>query len=264
MSPKRGSGRYLILSPHRDDAVLCLGGSLQIRPSRTVVVTLFSQTAWTKVGGWGGQQKAGKVTRLRASEDRRALRILGSPQQRALGLKEALFRGYRYEDTVFGGKVAPQDIIAASVRHRLTTLIASLRPSLILAPLGLGGHVDHIITCSAALEVAHASNTSVALYEDLPYAATLSDAQIHATAQRRLSNKVQCFAINLERAQLITKMQALESYRSQFSPGELAATIPIVAARRRPYLEERLYALHTVRKALTDFAHNSKLRVTQL
>ena len=50
-----------------------------------------------------------------------------------------------------------------------------------LAPMGLGGHVDHRLVCEAARQAVPADR--LALYEDRPYACYLADDEIEAAAR---------------------------------------------------------------------------------
>ena len=69
---------------------------------------------------------------------------------RWLGLPEAPHRGYHSAPALFGG-VRDGD----EVWRELAPLIAALRqqfqPDVVLAPQGLGGHVDHAVSLEALL-----------------------------------------------------------------------------------------------------------------
>ncbi|MEC3914674.1 PIG-L deacetylase family protein [Nocardia sp. CDC160] len=159
-----GVGRVVVVSPHFDDAVLSVGGLIAGRVGRGQVVevlTVFSG-AGVAVGG-GGRQKAFSDYGVRGEEDERALGILGA-RGRRLGLFERLFREPRprgplalfrtSEDLARGAYVE-------TVRRGIGRLVED-GDTVVLAPLGIGNHVDHVIVAVAALRV----GSRVLFYED--------------------------------------------------------------------------------------------------
>jgi LmbE family N-acetylglucosaminyl deacetylase len=96
--------------------------------------------------------------------------------------------------------------ITASVRH----LIRGIHPRLLLAPLGIGDHIDHRLT-RAAVERAVIPSLSqpctLAYYEDVPYVLrTLDSSSMPSTVDLQP---------NIIPVDLATKITAIEAYRSQ-------------------------------------------------
>ena len=174
----------LVLSPHLDDAALSCGGRI-VRAvdagRRAVVATFFTQDEplepptpfaadlrrWWKLA-------AGEVMKSRRAEDLEACRRLAA-EPRHLDLPEGPYRrgaggAILYPDlaTLFG-ELHPDD---APWIDRLVTEIRGLVEGLggdveLVAPLGVGGHVDHRLLRAAAGRCA----LPVAFYEEFPYVA---------------------------------------------------------------------------------------------
>lgn len=165
----------LFLSPHLDDVAFSCGGMLaQLGDAgwRTVLVTAFTATVLPATGfalacqtdkGLGPEVD---YMALRREEDRAAAAILGAGELRWLGLPEAPHRGYGSAAALFGDARADDDVWRP-LAVRIEALVAELRPSLVLAPQGLGNHIDHRQMIRA---VEHAGVERVAFYRDTPYA----------------------------------------------------------------------------------------------
>ena len=183
----------IVLSPHLDDAALSCGALMIHAASRTsvIVVTLFTEAApkpYTfsarRYLQQVGVRDAEALYQQRREEDRAALERVGITCVHA-GLPEALFRrrsgrirslGGRalpelehvypiYRMHITAGRVAPADAgtmrqVSEMIRQRVDS-----GPSVVLAPLGVGKHVDHILVRN----VAKHSGAQVVYYSDFPY-----------------------------------------------------------------------------------------------
>ncbi|QGV78000.1 PIG-L deacetylase family protein [Streptomyces ficellus] len=192
-----GEGRPLVvLSPHLDDAVLSCG-ALMAHARHTAPVTVV--TVFTEAGpppytlsarGFlhqNGARDAGELYASRRAEDRAVLERLDITWHH-LGLPEGLFRrkpdhGSRRPRRL--GALLPESahIYPTYRRHlaagRLSrfdtgTLMRVLGavaeqwgpdPRLLLAPLAVGGHADHLLVRTAA----ELSRRPVVYYSDFPY-----------------------------------------------------------------------------------------------
>jgi LmbE family N-acetylglucosaminyl deacetylase len=93
-----------------------------------------------------------------------------------LGLPDAIHRGYVGEAELLGG---PRDDDTAPI-DLLRREIMRLEPQRVYAPLGIGGHVDHVLCREAVLAIAEEPRSWVmpapslagrlSFYEDFPYA----------------------------------------------------------------------------------------------
>lgn len=179
----------LVLSPHLDDAVLSCAGLLSTLAPwvRVRVVTFFTQAAagpltraarsFLRQAGWSDDPEA--FYRQRRWEDREAVGRLGAAWTH-VGLVDALFRSrpgwtpgglgdrfagpvrrmlpeltyrypsYRYD--IARGRVSRADHgLRRDLTARVALLLDELHPLAVLAPLGVGRHVDHLLVRDAAV-----------------------------------------------------------------------------------------------------------------
>ncbi|WP_175717760.1 PIG-L deacetylase family protein [Burkholderia anthina] len=150
--------RWLVISPHLDDAVFSCGQLLAQAPG-SVVVTVFAgipprdaaAPPWDRRAGF---RTAGEAMRIRRDEDRRALALLGA---RPVWLD---FLDDQY------GTPAASTAIAARVADTLDA-----HPAFgVLAPAGLF-HRDHLQVQQAVLPLLRdrAAAHTWRFYEDVPY-----------------------------------------------------------------------------------------------
>jgi LmbE family N-acetylglucosaminyl deacetylase len=176
----------LVMSPHLDDAVLSCGALLAHLADRhpITVATVFTAAApppWSlparrqlrALGGVGAEDFFAQ----RRAEDRDVLAGIGAEAVH-LGFRDALFRrgrrGPAYPTFRFDaarGRVASCDArLAAEVGARVAEIARASQAGLIFAPLGVGRHVDHLITRRAAGELGRPIRT--VYYSDFPYSQT--------------------------------------------------------------------------------------------
>lgn len=177
---------HLVLSPHLDDAALSCGGAihaLAAQGAHVLVVTPFTgdlpaEHARTRLArrnerSWG---LPARPFAARCEEDLDAMALLGA-HARHLGLLDMIYRTTAqgepaYRDEVIG--VAPHaDDLARFLPHlveQFQALAGTLSDpaSTVFCPLGLGGHVDHVLVRRAAESVWPV--TQLIYYEDYPYA----------------------------------------------------------------------------------------------
>jgi LmbE family N-acetylglucosaminyl deacetylase len=172
------SYEHVYLSPHLDDAALSCGGAIATnlaQGARVLIVTLctaapppegpFNAVAREFHGQWN--LEAADVLRVRLAEDRLAMERLGADYFWA-GLLDAIYRvpdAYNSRETLFNTPV-PADSLFADLRRLCGALRARVPHATFYAPLGIGNHVDHLITYDVACETAQ---PSLAFYEDVHY-----------------------------------------------------------------------------------------------
>lgn len=178
--------RVLVLSPHYDDVPLSLvtsltSGVLAECEVRSLVV--FSRSNWTR---WftPTRRRAPLASAIRRREEARAARRFGYTWGRA-GFEEALLRGDVDSSTLLD---RTNDMtghpLTAEVAVRVADEVRASGPAVLLAPLGLEGHVDHLTVTAAALTPEVGGLVPVAFYEDRPYAGHLDLDGIAAQAAR--------------------------------------------------------------------------------
>ena len=168
--------RAVAVSPHLDDAVFSAGAALARLAAagwEVQVVTVFTASVPDPRGfALACQLDKGlgpdvDYLALRRAEDREAVRRLGlgTPPVH-LPFPEAPHRGYESAPALFAGPRAGDAGIVGEVRAALAPLVDDA--DLVLAPVGLGGHVDHLQVLAALAPLA-----DPVLWHDQPYALRL-------------------------------------------------------------------------------------------
>ncbi|MCC9144277.1 MULTISPECIES: PIG-L family deacetylase [unclassified Arthrobacter] len=205
-----GNNPWLFLSPHLDDAVLSCGALLQesARTRDITVATLFTEPAsppHTRAARTFISQccasDAGSLFEARQVEDREVLEELGV-RHLHLGLEDALFRQrhaapaaalvkkvlpelvhryptYRYDIAL--GRISRGDrTLIENLRLRVRGLLQQTGAELLFCPIGIGRHVDHLIT----RRVGTFFPDKAVYYADFPYNLSFPVDQKFVTAQR--------------------------------------------------------------------------------
>jgi hypothetical protein len=176
--------KVLVLSPHYDDAPLSLGQSMldgELSRHRVTVGVPFGRSNWTiwfhpKRWRW----PIASAIRL-GEEARNAWRF--KYRVRLGGLEEAVLRtgnlsseGF-LDPTFAAGESSDLD----SVTELLQKWVSGY--DVVVAPLGIGDHVDHQLVAEAGRRLMDAG-TAVAFYEDRPYAVLLEESELAAAAKK--------------------------------------------------------------------------------
>jgi LmbE family N-acetylglucosaminyl deacetylase len=217
---------HLYLSPHLDDAALSCGGTIagQIMAGESaLVITLFAgdppdgrspspfaielHARW----GLGSAPMAG-----RRAEDRRALHVLGAASLH-LSFPDAVYRAgpdgaplYPSREAIFSPPHPYENRLVDELAQTLATLTVPAAAR-VYAPLGIGGHVDHVLARRAA-ERWRPTQTGFWYYEEYPYAETpaqIADALGSAAWHQHL--------VPLTPADLSAKADAIACYTSQIT-----------------------------------------------
>lgn len=171
----------LYLSPHLDDAVLSCGGQLHDLArsgGRVLVVTVMAGDAPAELSPLAAELHrtwsldSSDVMDARRREDAEACAALGV-DFRHLDFTDALYRRdpqsgaplYPSLGSLFRRRRPEDDALVDEVAGRLAALPEAER---VVAPLGAGRHVDHLLVRSAAERVF--GTGGLELYEDYPYA----------------------------------------------------------------------------------------------
>ncbi len=224
MSAGPAGGRQwdlIVLSPHLDDAILSCGGRLAAvaeAGGRSLIVTPLAgdepSTAPDSLAArlraaW--QLPAGGVVAARRAEDRAAADTLGAEVEHWPFL-EALYRHgadglplYPRVELLYG-EPAPEDApLIAQLAERIAALPST---RLLLAPLTVGGHIDHRLVRRAA----ESSGRTFACYEEFPYSEWKWFA-VRRALERRTTWRAEVQP--LSRHHLERKEAAILAYQSQ-------------------------------------------------
>src|SRR2546428_41657 len=157
-------GNLVVLSPHLDDAVLSIGGTILrlSRNHRVVVYDFFTLSDHTRSARFRGTLP---VTLLRYTEELLASTIVRFTPKFFL-LKDVTIRSKKDHFKV-----------GMSLESYLSRNIKRDRPKAIFCPLGVGEHLDHKSVFHALQKLIEAGivpRHSVMYYEDMPYSSRTS------------------------------------------------------------------------------------------
>jgi LmbE family N-acetylglucosaminyl deacetylase len=170
----------LAISPHLDDAIFSAGAMIAQASHqgwRTIIATVFTGNVQQPSGFALACQLDKAIPAeidymaLRRDEDATACALVGA-EFIHLPFLEAPHRGYEDAGALFA-RVRADEEVGAPVLQRLAVLIEEIRPDSVLAPLGLGGHVDHLIVRDAVRTAAR--GLDLQLWEDWPYVERLGE-----------------------------------------------------------------------------------------
>jgi LmbE family N-acetylglucosaminyl deacetylase len=184
--------RVIILSPHLDDAALSCGGLLAALPPsvpRTVVTLCCGNPVPRAPEGVletqgkhaqrGRNRKGFATPEERRTEDRAALASVHADCIQ-LGFADAVYRrsavtgeliSERPRQTWAGPSMDDQSYVE-ELYLLLRRLCVNVGRVLLVSPLGIGHHVDHVITAQTALRLS-AKVSRLLFYEDFPYVVDL-------------------------------------------------------------------------------------------
>jgi LmbE family N-acetylglucosaminyl deacetylase len=177
----------LVISPHLDDAVLSVGGAIAAWTAagdRVVIATVF--TDGPPLEEITPAMRAWADFPARRAEDARACATLGA-EARWLGHVERAFR--RPFLSARACFTTPTDRAGFVTLPAVTATLAALdalAPDRVLAPLGVGNHVDHVEVMIATSDwaLARGWRDRLAFYEDF-YALSTTMRRAHPIARQR-------------------------------------------------------------------------------
>ncbi|MDK2981513.1 MAG: hypothetical protein PWQ55_1860 [Chloroflexota bacterium] len=215
----------LVLSPHLDDAVLSLGGMMAYKAAQeqsVVVYNLFcapyhgplSPAAQRLHEGWGDPED---ITALRLEEDRQALALIGAQQiigdARDLIYRQSLQGAWLYAnmEDIQGERNPEDNALVSAYFSKLSSMFPKDQFD-IYAPLGIGGHIDHMLAFEIGTQLQQAGYP-VKFYEDLPYAMRTDYLEARIRGIEGMRSSVELFPLEM----LALKIEAIHCYRSQLS-----------------------------------------------
>jgi LmbE family N-acetylglucosaminyl deacetylase len=205
---------------------------------RVHVLNFFTQSAYAPRTA---AREASAVSLLREREDRAALSAIGAMESKSLRLLDAPLRL----------NIPVSDVCKVSCdgledKHLIAAISALVRNDLILSPLGLGDHVDHLAVRSAAMAACGLGN--LGFYEDLPYATWTTEEVLEEHLQASGAS-LRAVVIRAERP-FCNKRRIAARYRSQITQQE-ADDIARFATR---YGGERIWVPNRLARALRQRA----------
>ena len=212
-----------ILSPHRDDAVFSLALCLSIWSRLNIPLRVMNFFTVSSYAPKLSVQSAAEISFIRQREDRRALaRIASQIEVIDKSLLDAPIRLNINEKAVCNPETR-----ALLTCDQIECVAQQMKPlrrdSLVIAPLALADHVDHLAVRAAALRCA--LRRDLAFYEDLPYATWTSPHMLQARVtdtEYETGIRLRHEVIRMQHA-LRRKRQLVAAYQSQLTPEEGSA-----------------------------------------
>ncbi|MEM5331736.1 PIG-L family deacetylase [Paraburkholderia sp. JHI2823] len=165
--------RILLLSPHPDDVAYSIGGIVAqlCVQADLLLMTVFGRSGWACPQTLS-RASANAVAIMRQQEDlayceRRRMNYTG------LACPDSFLMGY--DEVKELSAAAADDPRTADIVKLIGESVARLAPHFLLAPCGVGGHVDHRIVRIATDAL---DRVEVLYYEDVPYSASLPLAEL--------------------------------------------------------------------------------------
>lgn len=178
--------RWIYISPHLDDAVLSAGGLIYDQAREGIPVEIWTLTCgFPPESGltplaqvlhfqWGFAS-AEETIRLRRAEDLRAAEVVGAKAVHFDFLDCIYRRGSDGEALYPADVFVPVHAAEAEYPAQIAATLARVlkRDDVIVCPLGVGGHVDHVLTRAAVerlvLGEVEGLNRPLLYYADIPY-----------------------------------------------------------------------------------------------
>ncbi len=227
-----------IISPHRDDVPFSLSIALsrwRSLPLQVNVVTVFTISVYAprrNVPAGDSENARSSVSSLRKREDRRVFRLLGKNiKLEDLALLDAPLRLGISADSVCRAQswsIESCTEVEVLTRHFQRYFLRGL----VLAPLGLGDHVDHLTVRAAAIR--SSEGYKLGFYEDLPYATWVPDSLLRRAVcyAERGTGKTLKSCIIRRKCYTRRKRSIVARYDSQISRDEATAIARFAASYR--------------------------------
>lgn len=211
-------GKTIIVSPHCDDSILSLGGTILRELFEEVeVIDIFATSAWASDQSFYSSHNA--LTIANRAEEMDVMKKIGI-KLTMHSFPEALLRGYRKWNTVYrhaSDRQLQSDVLSA-IRDDI------LRANTLFFPLANGNHVDHILVYRLLIDLHQElkeKGITVYIYEDVPYSWWIDPAARIDYVKKAFG--LRPITINID-AVLDEKEKVLRMYKSQINEDEIRRT----------------------------------------
>lgn len=216
---------FYFVSPHLDDAIL--SASFLIKKLKDANIKIQVITVFTKGSSSPYSPQAEEFIKLSGFKDSYSLfKTFGYENATAmknldvkykhLNFVDAAFRKNKFGKNIytnsseqFAGVISEEDeLLVSQISNEISKYINSQHNSVFIVPLGVGGHVDHII----ARKAIEALNQPIIYWEDYPY--NQSNRNIKSFFKKNKNFKL---SFKLTNENLNVKKTAIESFKSQMN-----------------------------------------------
>lgn len=207
----------LILEPHFDDTAYSMSGLLLsgVIATDPLIVTVFSQSTFAPYADASGQEQ---VSVLRYAEHDLFCKKIAARTQ-VLGYPEAPLRGWAINN-IFDHRYGNDH-----ERHLKQQIVADLeqlneqhRPAQVYVPLGICGHIDHVLVRACAEQV---FPSVIKYYEDLPYAGEIPSDEYNNWIKQLTGGLYP--VTNSDTSTLEERIELLRYYESQVADKDIAS-----------------------------------------
>lgn len=210
--------RTVLVSPHSDDIAYSIGGALLqdyfYKP--VLMVTIFTKSNFTRSNFplCVKLDNSEIISKMRHLEDvqfttKNDMGFLSFP------FPEAPMRGMSRQE-MFSKIIPDSYAIFSDVYNALSGLIRTHACDLIVSPMGLGNHIDHVMVSNICNRIAQENNKKIVFYEDLPYASFLTSKKIKTRANA-ISPDLKPFKVDISGVYK-NKVKNLDLYKTQIRP----------------------------------------------
>lgn len=214
-----------ILSPHRDDAVFSLSIALSRWRELTLAMKVVNFFTKSEYGPHSLSNRVASISALRSKEDRSVLASIDKRiRVESLDLLDAPIRL-----GISANAICEEATIKLQRQEEIDALSTRIQKyfsvGLVLAPLALGNHVDHLLISKSAV-AASPGGQKLAFYEDLPYATWISEACLRKRLlciERKLNIQLRPKSVCAGRNAVRHKFRRIRRYESQITREEARA-----------------------------------------
>lgn len=220
----------IFIAPHFDDICFSIGGLLPyLRVSRKILINIFTRSGWmtnpeilATLKGVEGETRVEAIGKIRNSEDD-AFALAAGFEKTNLDLLDADLiapPGNTNPAQFYEGIENEVDNVCERLLPLLQCYLANGEEAILMAPLAIGLHRNHIVTFAAIVRIApQFPQLSLMFYEDLPYSCIPANRQTRLAAMgpALTQNGYKRYYKSMDEAIFRRKLREVVKYKSQMN-----------------------------------------------
>lgn len=229
--------KYIFISPHLDDAILSCGNliyDLKNNNKKIIIVTIFTKAS--KVVSQQAKEflnqsryeNANKLFEDRKIDDLKVCKFLGVRAVH-MGFIDAAWRHYnrkliyRSNERQYSGRISYKDKdLIKELTRKLNRMIDNNNKILLLSPLGIGNHIDHLIVNNIVNKI----KIDKIFWEDFPY-----NTKGNNFKRRLYLYKKYDLLFKIDNSNFSKKVNLIKLYKSQFNLLFINGIVPKIKER---------------------------------